>query len=109
MNAPHHAVNLKRMDWAEQTTCRAFMLNAGSPDGDDVALMLDVLGDHWERISADLPEHAWELAEQALDAIHMAFKAVDLALVEAETDPRDIRDMERADWKARMENVRGEL
>lgn len=107
MNAPHHAVELKRQDWAEQTTCRAFMLYAGKPDGDDVSLMLDVLADHWERISGSMPEHAHQLAQDAHDAILLAFKAVDAALEEADTDPRDIRDAERSDWNARLENVRG--
>lgn len=108
MNAPHHAVELKRQDWAEQTTCRAFMLNAGKPDGDDIALMLDVLADHWDRIAADLPDHAWELAEDALSAIKLAHKAVDLALVEAESDPvSDREDFAQIDNKARLENVRG--
>ena len=110
MNAPHHAVELKRQDWAEQTTCRAFMLNAGKPDGDDVALMLDVLADHWDRIAADMPEHAWEAAEEALSCIKIAFKAVDLALQEASADPvSDREDFVQIDNKARMENVRGEL
>ena len=110
MNAPHHAVELKRQDWAEKTTCRAFMLNAGKPDGDDVALMLDVLYDHWERIAADLPDHAFDAAEEALSAINLAFSAVDAALVEAESDPvSDREDFAQIDNKARMENVGGEL
>jgi len=108
MNAPQHAVDLKRRDWAEQTTCRAFMLNAGKPDGDDVAMMLDVLADHWDRIAADMPEHAWEAAEKAHDAIKAAFRLVDEAMRESAADPvSDREDFEALDRRARMENVSG--
>ena len=110
MNAPHHAVDLKRSEWAEQTTVRAFINGGGTPDGDDVALMLDMLSDHWERIASDMPEWAHEAAEEAHAAICVAFKAVDLALVEAAADPvSDRDDFAQIDNKARMENVMGEL
>lgn len=107
MNAPQHSVDLKRQDWAQQTTCRAFMLNAGTPDGDDVALMLDVLSDHWERISASFPEHAQDAAEKAHEAIRMAFSLVDAALVEVDSDPvSEEADFREIDHRARLENVR---
>ncbi len=87
MNAPQHALILKRHEWAEQTTVRSFINGAGTPDGDDVMLMLDMLKDHWERLIDSMPHHAQDEAHEALDKIIAAWVAVSKALDEAECDP----------------------
>jgi hypothetical protein len=103
MNAPQHNMIQKRQDWSEQTTVKSFINGVGTPDGDDVALMLDMLGDHWERIIEKFPHYAQDLAHEALAAIQLAFKAVDSALEESECDP--VSDAE--DFRSVDNSVRG--
>lgn len=101
MNAPQHALMLKRHEWAEQTTVRAFMHGSGSPDGDDVLIMLDMLKDHWERLIEAMPAHAHELADEANDKITAAWVAVGKALEEAECDPvSDAEDFRQLDKRS---------
>lgn len=99
MNAPHHSLMLKRAEWSEQTTVRAFINGVGEPDGDDIALMLDMIRDKWEGIIDTLPQHAQEEAHEALDAIEAAHMAVDKALAEAACDPvsdeQDFRQLDK--------------
>ena len=83
MTAPHHAIHAKLAEWSEQTTMRQFILGVGQPDGDDIALMLDMLRDKWEGIIDTLPQHAQDEAHEALDKIEAAWVAVDKALAEA--------------------------
>lgn len=107
MNAPAHNLHAKLAEWQEQTTFRAFLLGQGKPDADDVFLALDILRDHWERIGADIPEHAREAWDLAEEAIISAYAATDKAICEAEADPvSDADDFRALDNKARMENVR---
>ena len=107
MNAPAHNLHAKLAEWQEQTTFRAFICGAGSPDADDLFLALEVLKDHAERIAATMPDHAWPLWEDAIASIGLAATAVDKAIVESEADSvSDAEDFRKLDDKARMENVK---
>lgn len=107
MNAPNHNLHGKLAEWQEQTTFRAFLLGQGKPDADDVNIALDMLRDHWERLGANIPEHAREAWDLAEEAIVSAWKATDEAIVESEADPvSDAEDFSKIDNKARMENVK---
>lgn len=90
----------------DDLTFKAFLNGAGELDGDNVSLALDMLKDHWERISEDCKPHAEHLMQEAEDAIAAAWMAVGKALEENATDKTsDAADFAKQDNRARMANI----
>lgn len=115
MNAPAHAVSLKRQSYSEDLTLRAFALGAGTLDGDDLILILQRVKQELQRLEpeSDECEEVFQIWEDAESYVSLAMHQIASLLDEREGTIRRFRERSDAadfmaqDNKARIDNVRG--